>query len=200
MERFEAKVDRSGDCHLWTGAKTAGGVGQIRVQGKLRTAAQVGWELEHGSLSAGDRIRSCAINKLCVRVEHLALKTPATPAEMPRRANRDRGSMQELSPGRWKLTIDIGHDSNGNRRRRTRTIKGTRTDATRALAALNQQTQSAQTIHGHAGAPLTVTNLVDWYLTFARDTRGLERSTIHGYHEAFNLWLRPTSDTSPPNN
>lgn len=69
--RFEAKVDRSGECHLWTGARTAAGVGQMRIDGKLRTASQLAWELEHGELPAGSRIRYCEHNKLCVRVEHL---------------------------------------------------------------------------------------------------------------------------------
>jgi hypothetical protein len=39
--RFDAKVDRSGEHQLWTGAHDADGIGQIRVNGKLTTARRV---------------------------------------------------------------------------------------------------------------------------------------------------------------
>ncbi len=107
-DRFEAKVDRSGACHLWTGAKTAAGVGQVRIDGKLRTAAQLAWELERGPIPAGGRIRSCMHHRLCVRVDHLEMDITAVEVETPRRkrAERGTGSKREVGDGKWKLTVD----------------------------------------------------------------------------------------------
>ena len=31
--------------------------------------------------------------------------------------------------------------------------------------------------------------LMDWYLEFARDVRGLEHSTLTGYRDAYDKWL-----------
>ncbi len=34
-------------------------------------------------------------------------------------------------------------------------------------------------------------DLVEWYVSFARDVRGLERTTVFGYQEVFEVWLKP---------
>jgi hypothetical protein len=47
-QRFEAKVDRSGEHHLWTGSKVASGIGKLKVHGRSVTAQRVAWELAHG--------------------------------------------------------------------------------------------------------------------------------------------------------
>ena len=144
--RFEAKVDRSGTCHLWTGAKTASGVGQARVDGKLRTAAQLGWQLEHGPVPGGGRVRSCKQNKLCVRTDHLEMDITPVGVETQRRKRGERGngSMREVVDGKWKLTVDARIDSLGSRRRISRTVRGTRKEATRALGTFSAEVQSGQ--------------------------------------------------------
>lgn len=194
--RFEAKVDRSGDCHVWTGAKTSSGVGQLRIDGKLRTAAQVAWELEYGRLPPGSRIRYCDKNKLCVLVAHLDIDlsnvTPkGTPDRM--RAEPGRGSMRETSAGKWKLTVDAGRDAKGQRRRLTRTVRGTRREATRALASLTAEVRSGTqrpSARTQTGEKFTVDDLLKWYVLFARDVRGLERTTVFGYDEVYRTWLQ----------
>jgi hypothetical protein len=57
--RLEAKVDRSGPHHLWLGARSASGSGQLRVNGKLTTARRVAWELVHGPLPEAARVVAC---------------------------------------------------------------------------------------------------------------------------------------------
>jgi len=47
-----------------------------------------------------------------------------------------RGNIAERRPGVWRVTISAGFDPAGNRQRVTRTVKGTRRDAERALTAL----------------------------------------------------------------
>ena len=113
-DRFEAKVDRSGHHHLWTGAPKADGTGQVRVGGKLMTAARVAWELAHGPLPPGARVNRCPGEPACVRPDHLSLGggegTAAPPSPVagtpspkagrsPRRATRGGGAKQELRPG-----------------------------------------------------------------------------------------------------
>jgi hypothetical protein len=52
-DRFEAKVDRSGEHHLCTGSSTSDGTGGLKVDGKTVTARRVSWELAHGRLADG---------------------------------------------------------------------------------------------------------------------------------------------------
>lgn len=70
-ERFEAKVDRSGPHHCWTGASKPDGTGLLKVTGRMVTARRLAWELERGPLPAGTTVRACPANASCVRVEHL---------------------------------------------------------------------------------------------------------------------------------
>jgi hypothetical protein len=73
-DRFEAKVDRSGDHHFWLGAKRLDGAGKLTVDGKAITAQRVAWELANGPLSPGAAVNACREVKACVRVEHLSAR------------------------------------------------------------------------------------------------------------------------------
>ncbi len=76
VERFEARVDRSGDCHLWTGGlqtRGYGWLGSLRIGSGL--AHRFAWELERGPIPDGLTIDHRCRNKRCVRVEHLELVT-----------------------------------------------------------------------------------------------------------------------------
>ena len=195
-ERFEAKVDRTDECHLWTGAKTAAGYGQMRVAGKLRTSAQIAWEIANGELSLGARVVTCPANRLCVRVDHLQVEVDNRQSlEQPTaRADRGSGSMREVASGKWKLTVDVGRDDKNRRRRVTRTVRGSRRDAARALAVLGAEVQSGErrptAEPAQAGQWFAVDDLIDWYIAFARDVRGLERTTVFGYAEVYRMWLK----------
>lgn len=74
LARFWARVDRSGDCWLWTGYKTPNGYGQMMVEGRGISAHRLAWELEHGPIPPGMVIcHDCpgGDNRACVR--HLFL-------------------------------------------------------------------------------------------------------------------------------
>ena len=73
VDRFEAKVDRSGEHHLWTGSKKVDGTGKLKVDGKAVTAQRVAWELANGVLPSGAQVAPCPAAKSCVRIEHLSL-------------------------------------------------------------------------------------------------------------------------------
>jgi hypothetical protein len=78
-DRFEAKVDRSGEHHVWLGSKKADGTGTFKVDGKVVTAQRMAWELANGPLAEGDGVKPCADTKSCVRVDHLSLRPGAAP-------------------------------------------------------------------------------------------------------------------------
>ena len=67
--RFEAKVDRSGECHLWTAATTRG-YGQINIEGRPVVAHRVAWYLEYGEWPPQWVLHRCDV-RACVRIDHL---------------------------------------------------------------------------------------------------------------------------------
>lgn len=70
-ERLWAKVDKSGECWLWTGAQGSGGAGHMKANGGFVKVHRLAWELVHGDVPVGKVIRhSCGV-RACVRPEHL---------------------------------------------------------------------------------------------------------------------------------
>ncbi len=191
--RFEARVDRSGVHHIWLGARSPGGGGQVRVDGKLLTAARAAWEIENGSVPDGVRVLSCADEPACVRVDHLRLDQRAissASARSKKRSPRGAGTIAAISPGVWKIGVTAGVDRLGQRRRTFRTIYGTRKDAATALAALVTEIGDGHRLLRQDDKQLTVDSLVAWYLEFARQDRGLDHSTLTGYADAYSHWLK----------
>jgi hypothetical protein len=71
-ERFWEKVDKSGDCWLWTaGCLTAGGYGSIRINGKAERAHRVAYTLTVGPIPDGMLLRHTCDNPKCVNPAHL---------------------------------------------------------------------------------------------------------------------------------
>ena len=190
--RFDARVDRSGPHHIWLGARSLGGGGQVRVDGKLLTAARAAWEIENGPVPDGVRVLSCADEPACVRVDHLRLDQRAKSSASPsrKRSPRGAGTIAAISPGVWKIGVTAGVDRLGQRRRTFRTIYGTRKDAATGLAALFTEIGDGHHLLRQRDKQLTVDNLVAWYLEFAREDRGLDHSTITGYADAYTHWLK----------
>lgn len=78
-QRFLAKVDKSGDCWLWTGAKTNLGYGCVwsGPGGSQVLAHRVSWELHRGPIPAGLQIDHICRVPSCVRPEHLEPVSPS---------------------------------------------------------------------------------------------------------------------------
>jgi hypothetical protein len=74
-QRFWSKVDRSGDCWLWTASANGAGYGQFVYRGRLLGAHVVAYELTNGPVPSGLEILHRCDNPLCVRPDHLAVGT-----------------------------------------------------------------------------------------------------------------------------
>lgn len=116
QERFWEKVDRSGDCWLWTGCVDSQGYGKFARGGKYGgaiSAHQFAYELVMGPLPAGqelDHRHTCPKN--CVRLGHLRL--------VPHKQNMEnlagayvnsrsgvRGVFWDKQRNKWK--VKVGH-------------------------------------------------------------------------------------------
>lgn len=74
-QRFWSRVDKFGECWIWTGPVRSYGAGKVivRVDGKWRdvSAHRFAWELEHGAVPGGMKVVQMCGNPRCVR--HLQL-------------------------------------------------------------------------------------------------------------------------------
>lgn len=100
---FWAKVDKSGACWLWTGAKENHGYGHFRIGKKDFRAHRYSYELVNGPIPKGMHIlHSCDVYA-CVNPAHLRPGTHAeNMADMDARGRRVRGERTT----RNKLTED----------------------------------------------------------------------------------------------
>ena len=209
QDRLEAKVDRSGAHHYWTGSKKADGAGTMKVGGRVVMARRVAWELAHGPLAKEFRVLACPGEPGCVRVDHLRLASgdgevlPATRnGSSPKRSGRGRkggGSMREVAPGTWELTVTAGRFRDSTPRRVYRRVEAD--DATAAagvLAALVAEVRDTPVVDARQLRALTMDEAVELFLTqHLRDEKGREERTIDDYRGLHHRWFSPFIGNRP---
>jgi hypothetical protein len=92
VARFWARVDRSGDCWVWTGSVAKKGYGLVKVrlgyrQSKSMQTHRVSFALATGAFPAGMVLHHCD-NPPCVRPDHLYAGTAADNAQDRKRRGR----------------------------------------------------------------------------------------------------------------
>jgi integrase len=193
VERFEAKVDRSGDHHLWTGARSKAGTPQLRVGRKLTTARRVAWELSHGPLAPDARVGPCPAEVSCVRLDHLTLEAGSGRSPGRRRAS-GQGTKREVRPGVWKLTVAAGSYEDGRIRRENRTVHvRSAREAERELAALVAEVGGSRQVHRKADRDVTFDDAVERYIAeHLVEEKGRELRTVKNYRGVHSRWFSPT--------
>jgi site-specific recombinase XerD len=190
-ERFEAKVDRSGEHHLWTGSTKADGTGKLKINGKTVTAPRAAWQLAHGPLPEGVDVMACEV-RACVRVEHLKTRGGTTAGRGAGRRVRGGGTKVEIRPGVWKLTVSAGRYENGRARREHRTVHAQGEDASnRALAEFAAEVHSAPLPKSEADRDILVDDAVAQFLDYLENEKGRAAATIVDYRNVHSKWGSP---------
>lgn len=190
-ERFEAQVDRSGEHHRWLGAINADrGTGRLKVGGKHVTAHRFAWELAHGSLPAGARVLACDEEPSCVRLDHLRVDGLPEPALARPRARKGTGSLRQVKPGTWKLTVS-GKHADGSSYRQFRTVAAdTEEEARAALAQFVAEVRASDGTTRADARRITLDDAVHRFLyEHVRDERGREQGTVDGYWKLHRQWF-----------
>ena len=76
-DRFWEKVDKSGDCWLWTASTKDGQYGCFWMNGRSTFAHRTAWEIHNGPIPDGILVCHTCDTPLCVRPAHLWLGTNA---------------------------------------------------------------------------------------------------------------------------
>ena len=104
LQRFWAKVDKSGECWLWTAAKYPTGYGSFSIggrppRGRVHYAHRVSYVIAHGQIEEGLVIDHICRNRSCVNPNHLRQVTRKQNNE--HRDSPFRGTTFNKRRGKW---------------------------------------------------------------------------------------------------
>ena len=88
--RFWNKVDKIGCCWYWIGAKTYGGYGLFRYNGKSELVHRLSYEDAKGEIPDGLVINHICRNRHCVNPDHLEVITRGKNIQIGICANRNK--------------------------------------------------------------------------------------------------------------
>lgn len=91
-QRFWQKVTKTDDCWVWTAATGSNGYGHINIDGCMRLAHRVAWEMTNGPIPKGMDIDHRCANPLCVNPDHLRATTHSQNMQHRTGATRNNAS------------------------------------------------------------------------------------------------------------
>lgn len=194
-ERVARKVERVGEHHVWRGATNARGVPVVKVDGQLTTVRRVVCELATGGpLPDGMKVGACPDEPLCVRADHLEVNGANVASRD--RARKGSGSVSEIRPGVFKLSVVAGRHSDGTVRRAYRTFRGTRREAVKALADFVADVGDGSSLPAPASKAMTLDALLRAYIDSCREEsdenpKAWEASTLYRYDGIRRNWIAP---------
>jgi HNH endonuclease len=98
-QRFWASAHADGECLVWAKSLRENGYGQVRIQGRNRTAHRVAYELAIGPIPTGLLIDHACRNRACINPAHLRLATKKQNAE--NRDDRPSSTVSGVRGVRW---------------------------------------------------------------------------------------------------
>jgi hypothetical protein len=113
VKRFWAKVDKAGECWLWTAAKDRYGYGEFKVGGRHGRRVRphrLAYEMHNGQIPADLEIDHLCRNRACVRPDHLEavakkeniLRGASPAAHFARRDKCPKGHPFDEGNTRWE--------------------------------------------------------------------------------------------------
>lgn len=103
-ERFWSKVDKGGECWLWTGA-TVNGYGVFHNVGGKRIAHRIAYELANGAIPPGLEVDHTCFNHGCVNPDHLRLLSHSLNGQ--NRASANSNSKSGVRGVYWCNTYNV---------------------------------------------------------------------------------------------
>lgn len=106
-ERFWSKVDKTGDCWEWTGAKNPDGYGHFKLEDRFEYAHRYSYKMLRGPFRQDLQIDHKCRNPGCVRPDHLAPVDGSTNQENRAGAQSNsatgiRGVSWDKKSSKWK--------------------------------------------------------------------------------------------------
>lgn len=111
-DRFWPKVDKSGNCWVWTAGKNIAGYGSFTAFGRPVSAHRYSYEINVGPIPDRHDIDHTCHNRVCVNPAHLRATTRKQNIENQVGAqSRSRTGVRGVTPvrtkGKWRA--DVGH-------------------------------------------------------------------------------------------
>ena len=97
IDRFNVKVNKTNDCHVWNAARQKQGYGMFSIFGKSMPAHRFSYLLHNGTIAENMVVHQSCENNGCVNPEHLVLQTKSQNKKSYTSVRISRGMIEKES-------------------------------------------------------------------------------------------------------